>query len=150
MLKKFCIALMSVILMCCSMNLLVNAESYAAVEDYAIDSSVVGNEIQPCYNYANTVNAILNNSNGKAECKGVVTGYNGTTTKIKITMTLQKKKLLWWSKAEEWTTTVSDYKTTFAKTAAVSSGKYRVKVEAVVYSGSKSETITVYSSTVEF
>ncbi|MBO5020414.1 MAG: hypothetical protein J6D52_07100 [Clostridia bacterium] len=150
MLKKIFTVFMSVIFMCCSMNLLANAESYAALEDYIIDSSINGNEIQPYYSYTSSIKATLSDLNGKAVCTGNVTGYNGTTTKIKITMTLQKKTLLWWSEVEEWTTTVSSYKTTLEKTATVDSGKHRVKVEAIVYSGSDSETITVYSSTVEF
>ena len=114
--------------MCCSMNLLANAESYAALEDYIIDSSINGNEIQPYYSYTSSIKATLSDLNGKAVCTGNVTGYNGTTTKIKITMTLQKKTLLWWSEVEEWTTTVSSYKTTLEKTATVDSGKHRVKV----------------------
>lgn len=136
--------------MCCSMNLLANAESHTVLEDYIIDSSINGNEIQPYYSYTSSIKATLSDLSGKAVCTGSVTGYNGTTTKIKITMTLQKKTLLWWSEVEEWTTTVSSYKTTLEKTATVDSGKHRVKVEAIVYSGSNSETITVYSSTVEF
>ena len=136
--------------MCCSMSLLVNAESHTALEDYIINSSVNENEVQPYYSYTSSIKATLSKLNGKAVCAGSVTGYNGTTTKIKITMTLQKKTLLWWSEVNEWTTTVSGYKATLEKTATVNSGKHRVKVEAIVYSGSKSETITVYSSTYEF
>ena len=92
------------------------------------------------------VNINLTNSSGNAKCTTTVNGYAGTATKIKITMTLQKKTLFWWSKDTSWTTTVSDYYASLSKTASVGSGTYRVKAECVVYSGSASETITQYSS----
>ena len=56
--------------MCCSMNLLANAESYAALEDYIIDSSINGNEIQPYYSYTSSIKATLSDLNGKAVCTG--------------------------------------------------------------------------------
>ena len=150
MLKKFFTVFMGLMLICGSLNLLASANDYSSQEDHIADSFVGYSEIQPCYSYTSSIKATLNNSNGKALCAGSVTGYNGKTTKIKITMTLQKKTLLWWNEVENWSSTVNNYKSTLEKIATVGSGKHRVKVEAVVYSGSSSETITVYSSTYDF
>ena len=110
----------------------------------------IGNTAQPYYNYTSDVNVNLTNSSGNAKCTTTVNGYAGTATKIKITMTLQKKTLFWWSKDTSWTTTVSDYYASLSKTASVGSGTYRVKAECVVYSGSARETITHYSSELTF
>lgn len=145
MLKKI-VALTLCLILLCGTGLVANAES---VEDSTNSTSSIG-AIQPMYDYANLVSSTLSKSSGKALCNGQVIGYSGLTTKIKITLTLQKKTLLWWSTEEEWTTTVSSYQASLTKTQAVGSGKYRVKLAAVVYSGSNSENITVYSSTVEF
>ena len=150
MLKKILALIMCVVLMC-SMGLSANAQSSISLEDYIIEDPSNNSEIQPYYNYTYKVSASLGNSSGKALCGANVIGYNGTTTKIKITMTLQRKVLLLWSDVEEWTTTVSSYQATLSKTATVNSGKtYRVKVEAVVYCGSNSETVSCTSGTKEF
>jgi hypothetical protein len=83
-------------------------------------------------------------------CVGHVLGYNGTTTKIVLTMTLQKKTLLWWSKVQEWTVTANSYTTGISKTATVDSGTHRVKVEAKVYAGSNYENVDCTSKTYDF
>lgn len=103
-------------------------------------------EIRPFYNYTNDYLVSLNISNGNASCFSELWGINGRTTKIEITMTLQKKTLLWWSKVESWTTTVNGYYAALSKTKSVDSGTYRVKAEFKVYSGSDSETIKEYST----
>lgn len=136
MFKKFLALVMCLVLMCGTV-LIASAET-------------VDNQVQPRYNYTNIISATLANSSGKALCVGDVHGYNGTTTKIVLTMTLQKKTLFWWSKAEEWTITSNTYYAAISKTVAVSSGTYRVKVEATVYSGSNSETVDCTSKTYTF
>lgn len=139
MFKKI-LSVVMVVVLCCSLGLTVNAQSISTS-----DSSV-----QPRYSYTSSISTTLNSSNGNAVCGTIVEGYANTATKIKVTMTLQKKTLLWWSEAESWTTTVNDYYISFYKTASVKSGKYRVKSEIVVYSGSASESITKYSVEKEF
>ena len=136
MFKKILALVMCLVLMC-GTGLIANAET-------------TENQVQPRYSYTNTISATLSNSSGKALCIGNVNGYNGTTTKIVLTVTLQKKTLFWWSKVQEWTTTANTYYATISKTVAVGSGTHRVKVNAVVYSGSKSEEITMYSKTYDF
>ncbi len=139
MFKKI-LSVVMVIVLCCGFSLTANAQGISTN-----DSSV-----QPRYNYTASVSTTLTNTNGDATCGTTVKGYIGTTTKIKITMTLQKKTLLWWSEVETWTTTVNDYYLSLYKTTSVNSGKYRIKAEIVVYSGSASESITKYSSEKEF
>ena len=137
MLKRILAIVMCMVLMC-GMSIAVSAES-------------AENQVQPRYSYTNTIGATLANSSGKALCVGDVFGYNGTTTKIVLTMTLQKKTLLlFWSTEKEWTTTVNDVDAALSKTVAVDSGTYRVKVEAKVYSGSNYENVDCTSPTREF
>lgn len=137
MLKRILSLVMCLVLMC-GMGIVVSAES-------------AENQVQPRYSYTNTISATLRNSNGKALCVGDVNGYHGTTTKIVLTMTLQKKTLLlFWGTEKEWTTTVNDYAAALSKTVAVDSGTYRVKVKAKVYSGSNYENVDCTSPTREF
>lgn len=150
MFKKFLALVMCLVIMC-GMGISANAQSTSTADELIATVSESGeNQVQPCYDYTNIISASIRNSNGKAVCTGDVSGYSGITTKIVLTMTLQKKSLLWWSKVQEWTTTSTAYYATLVKTVAVDSGKYRVKVEAVVYSGSNSETVSCTSQTYEF
>ncbi len=136
MFKKI-LALVMCVVMLCGTGLIASAET-------------VENQVQPRYSYTRGISATLANSGGKALCIGDVNGYNGTTTKIVLTVTLQKKTLLWWSKVEEWTTTANTYYATISKTVAVDSGTHRVKVEAKVYAGSNYENVDCTSKTYTF
>lgn len=137
MFKKILALIMCVVLMC-GMTMAVSAESAES-------------QVQPRYTYTSTITATLRNSNGKALCLGDVEGYSDTTTKIVLTVTLQKRTLLlFWTTEKEWTTTVNDFYATISKTVAVDSGTYRVKVEAKVYSGSNYENVDCTSPTREF
>lgn len=151
MLKKFLALVMCIVIMC-SMGVVANAQGISSVnDDYALTVSESGeSQIQPRYDYTATISCSLNNSSGKAQCVGVVGGYSGTTTKIVIKMTLQKKTLFWWSKVQEWSSTTNAHTAAMSKTVSVDSGTYRVKLVATVYSGSKSEEIEMYSKTNEF
>ena len=136
MFKKILALVMCLVLMC-GTGLIANAET-------------TENQVQPRYSYTNIISATLANSGGKAVCAGDVTGYNGTTTKIVLTVTLQKKTLFWWSKVQEWSTTANTYYATISKTVAVDSGTHRVKVEAKVYAGSNYENVDCTSKTYTF
>ena len=101
-------------------------------------------DIQPLFDYTSSALTCLSISNGTACCTSELSGYK-TTDKIKITMTLQKKGLLWWNEVDTWTTTYYDSEAMMSKYCSVGSGKYRVKSVFVVYCGSDSETRTNYS-----
>ena len=142
MCKKLLALFLSVIMLC-SLSMVTSAETLAngGIEKPEFEEQ----EIQPFYNYTNDHSTSLSISSGKATCFSELLGNSSKATKIEITMTLQKKTLLWWSKVESWTTTVSGYYAALSKTASVGSGKYRVKAKFKVYGGSNSETITEYS-----
>ena len=139
MFKKI-LSVVLVVVLCLSLGLTANAQ----------DFSTSDSQIQPRYSYTSSISTTLMNASGTAKCSTSVVGYSGITTKIKITMTLQKKTLLWWSEVETWTVTANDYVASIAKSVSVNGGKHRVKADIVVYGGSASESITKYSSEKEF
>ena len=136
MLKKV-LALVMCLVLVCGTGLVASAET-------------VDRQSQPRYNYTNIISSTLINSDGKAKCCGIVEGYNGITTKIVLTVTLQKKTLLWWSDVQEWTITANDYFAAITKTVTVDSGTHRVKSVATVYSGTNRETVDCTSKTCTF
>lgn len=149
MLKRILSFLMAVIMLC-SVGIIANAETPENLEGEQVIAAQIGDgEVQPLYSYTSDVYVGLSVSNGTATCTTKVTGYSGTTTKIAIKMTLQKKALIWWTDQGPWSSTTNGYTATLSKKASVGSGTYRVKAEITVYSGTKSETITKYSQEVK-
>lgn len=106
-------------------------------------------EIQPCYEFTSDNKENLLISSDKAVCESKLTGYSGTTTKITIKMSLEKKVLWWWSEQTSWTATFNSYRGSLSKSYGVGGGTYRVKAVYTVYSGTQSETITGYSQEVK-
>ncbi len=100
--------------------------------------------VQPRYNYTSSTTVNISISSNTAHCTAQLIGYS-SVDKIKITMTLQKKTVLWWSEVDTWTTTYYNSYALMTKDCSVGSGKYRVKAEFTVYSGSNSEEITSHS-----
>jgi len=87
--------------------------------------------------------------NGSAICVGNLTGYQGTTTKVEITLTLQRK-LSTSSTWDDWYNhpmqTFNNYKGTASFTKTVEKGyQYRTKAFYKAYAGSNSESLTAYS-----
>lgn len=77
MIKKLCGVIMSiVVLLSCNM--------------ICFALSMEEPDIQPYYTYTDSVNTMLRISDGTATCVSVISGKTGTT-KVKITMTLEKK-----------------------------------------------------------
>ena len=146
--KKLIALILCVVLLCC-LSTVAYAENPVAIEPNVLMQSDSG--IMPCFEYTNTTATSLSiSSSGTATCSTSLNGYTGVTTKIVINMTLQKKTLLWWSEVDSWSKTINDSFGSLTKTASVGSGKYRVKVEFTVYSGSNSEEITTYSQEKEY
>ena len=113
--------------------------------------SVNASQIQPRYSYTTTYTTGIHiTDSGKATCTANVTGIT-STTKIEITMSLQKKVLFWWDDIETWTLTEYDLCAAIGGTVEnVSSGTYRTKAVYTVYCGSDSETITGYSQETKY
>jgi len=91
-------------------------------------------------------------SSGTATCTGSVTGYPGTTTKVEIYLYLQQYKNGAWSTVSggSWYQLFNSYKGTLQKTkSGLASGyQYRLKASYYAWSGSNSENVVAYSSTV--
>lgn len=108
-----------------------------------------GEELHPNYDNAINANATISVSNGTASLKGTLTGKPGVT-KIKCTLTLQKKDSGTWGNVESWSKEVNATSISFTKTRSISHGTYRTKAKFKVYKGGTSETITKYSSQVTY
>ena len=130
--KKRIFSLVLAVLMLFSFNMGARAESM----------------VQPRYSYTNSVDASISFRSGQLTCSGNIVGKKGTTTRIQYQLILQKKGVLKWNTVTTWSDSVSSYETTDTKHyGPVDSGKYRVKVEATVYAGTSSETVSATSST---
>ena len=104
--------------------------------------------VQPRYNYTVSVTPSLSITSSQAKCSVVITG-NTNVTRIKVKIILQEKGLLNWNNITTWTDEVNSNRlSTSYHYGPVDSGKYRVKVEATVYAGTSSESVSATSSTV--
>ncbi len=112
---------------------------------FASAATIEEPSVQPRWTYTNfTSSALAINTAGKAYCTSDIQAYDNVT-KIHIKTTLQKYTVLWWSKVEVWEATFYDVCGTISEYTYVDSGRYRVKSEFTVYSGSDTEEITTLS-----
>jgi hypothetical protein len=139
--KKFtaiCMAL--VLMMTCTMFAFATDP-----EESAEDVTEVLDELA----YTISATTSLSISGGLAYGGAIFTGYQGTTTKVIIKLTLQKKTLLiFWSDVAEGSKTTNSHSASYELTPrpSVESGKtYRIKAEYTAFSGSASESFTAYS-----
>lgn len=139
--KKRIISFLTVLVMVFCMS----AVTYAEVPTTGLEKPEFEEPgITPQYDYINSCIASLNISGGTAYCEVDIKGNH--VNKTTITITLQKKTLLWWSTEKEWTVTSYTINTNAIKTASVGSGTYRVKAEISVYGGTTTESTTIYSA----
>lgn len=93
-------------------------------------------------------------SGGQASCTGSIDGYKGTTTKVVITLYLERKlasSSTWTTYASSSPQTFNSYTGTYTMSKTVVKGyQYRVRAEYVAYAGSASEKLTGYSSVVAY
>lgn len=135
--KLISIVISLALIVCIPLNCFANSETQE------FDNS----EIAPCYLYTNTIASVLGISGTSASCTSTVTGTYGVVTKIQITKTLEKKNGSDWETKATWVDTFYSNSCSFSHTKNfLSSGTYRVKTVAKVYSGSKYETVTAYST----
>ena len=100
------------------------------------------------YQYTSRLGSNLTFSGKTATCNSTVYGFSNTTTKIVITQTLQRQSGSSWYSVASWSKTFNSWYGFYGNTkSSLSSGIYRLKTVAKVYSGSNYETITIYSST---
>ena len=106
--------------------------------------------VAPVYEYADDIISSLSINSGTAELRCSASGSSKVVTKISATMYLEKYNNGKWPVAGNWSKSKDGNILTFSKTASVTKGLYRVRTVFTVYSGSKSETITRYSSDVRY
>ena len=104
--------------------------------------------VSPYSLYTKTTSSDLSVSGSTATCESEAVGYSGTTTKIVMNQTLQKKSFFGsWNEVASWSEIDTGYHGYASNTkSSLSGGTYRLKTVFTVYAGSNSEEITVYST----
>lgn len=105
------------------------------------------NQISPMFTYISTARARLNiDSSGKATVETYVAG-NSAVTSAKATINLQQYKGGRWTTIKTWNESSNSRILDFSGTHYVPSGyEYRVQSNVTVYSGTRSESTTIISS----
>ena len=103
-----------------------------------VSTPVIGYKMQRTIGI--TVLPTLSIKNGTATVKATI--HPSGNCEYDLTITLQKKGLIFWGDEESWTVSGSSAKTV-SKTVSVSSGTYRVLVEGTVYDANGNEVDTV-------
>lgn len=146
--KKACSAILSLILVLC-----MGASGGVSVSA----TDVSARESEPPLlrlSYTHLTRTSLTISGGQATCTGYLLGYNGTTTKVVITLYLERKT----ASSSTWTVYASDPPQTFnsftgkytMKKTVTPGYQYRVRGVYTAYAGTKSETTTAYSAVVSY
>ena len=97
------------------------------------------------FTYINMAKSNMSLTGSTLQCRSTLNCYSNVT-KIEISSTLQKKVLFWWTTEQTWVLSYYGDQYTFINTTTIGSGTYRLKSDFVAYSGSNSESTTVYSS----
>lgn len=133
--------------LCCCMLCAGSIHAFAAEPSVSVPSTVKFS-ISPYMEYI--VQAKCNlyiDSNGIATVKSSVYGYQGTTTRVKISAKLQQYKSGRWITIKTFTADSDSHRTSLSETYNVTKGySYRVQATIKAYSGSSVETRTVTSS----
>ena len=123
------------------------AASFSVSADNELDTPI-DPEIVEEYQYTSSLTSTLSISNNTATCNSVVRGMSNLATKVVVTQTLQKKSGSTWTYVTSWSKTFNSWLAMYSNSkSSLSSGTYRLKTVAKVYSGNSYETITVYSRT---
>ena len=123
--------------------------SLFSVSAFALEVDAGVSEVMPCYEYVRKATASLDISGGTADASAKVMGYPGTTTRIYITMYLQRNEDGAWKTVKSWSGSSSSYSFELNKSAGVESGyTYRVRASCQVYAGTDCEYVTAYSAEV--
>ena len=158
MFRKKIVALLLVVGLLASFWVIANAESSERSEpngnNFVAERERVDDPVGPTrMAYISSYHvALLISGSGVATCTSSLTGYSGTTTKVTITIYLEKKGFLglYWSDVTSWSQTFNDYRGTLSKDYTVGKGTYRTRTVFTAYKGSASETVTAYSSQVKY
>lgn len=136
--RIFSLVISVVMLMCMFMT----ASAEYVQQNYAKEVA------SPYYLYTDSISSTLDIADKTATCKSTIWGIPGTTTKIVVTQYLQKREGSVWYNQYSWTKTCSTWYALFTNSvSSISSGAYRIKTVAKVYSGTDYETLTAFSKT---
>ena len=116
---------------------------------FAVSATVADGTIQPRFKYTSSATVNLSVSNNVAYCTAQLIG-NTNVDKIRITITLERRGVLFWNEVDTWTATYYDDDAIMSKTCSVNSGKYRLNADFTVYCGSDTEDISVTSPVKEY
>lgn len=101
-------------------------------------------------NYS-SASASISLSGSTAEVTGKIIGRAGKTTKTSVHLYLQQYKNGSWVNIDDWTSTGATVARQLSKTKTVTKGyKYRAKAVCMAYVGSDKETVTKYSSILNY
>ena len=128
MMKRIIVILLS-LLMAIGMGITAFADPE---EETPIDIGIIEE-----YQYTNSISSDMSISNNTASCKSVVRGFSGLATKIIITQTLQQSFDGYsWYYVDSWNKTFYSWYAIYTTSkSSLSSGTYRLKTVAKVYSG---------------
>ena len=107
-----------------------------------------GGIASPCYTYTDCLTTSFGVYDGEASCATTIYGIPGTTTKIVVTQILEKKNGKSWDEVKKWSDiTYNNWWCNCTNSYTVTeSGTYRLRTEAKVYCGSKSEDVDITST----
>jgi len=111
--------------------------------------------IMPLLDFINiTTTQLRIEPNGRVTMTGSILGYNGLTTRVSITLHLERRATIlnsWSTVASEPTRTLNSFTGAHQATRTITaSGQYRVRAVYRAYAGNRVETITAFSGTVRF
>ena len=142
--KKICGAVFLVLLLVMIMPMGVFANEVNSVE---------APSVSPRWSYTSSTSEILTiSSDGTARMTSVVTGYKGTTTKIKVIIDLQKYSGGSWKRVKTYMDVEDTWYALIEHTySGLDKGyTYRMKCTYTVYSGSNYDKFTLYSKQVTY
>ena len=121
---------------------------FATPRSLAADTLLHDDEIvSPCMEYISNTVCKIGISNGVATSTAIVSGNPLLTTKCQIILKLQQKTGSSWKTIQIWTDSKTGSYMTLSKTKTVTKGKtYRATATFTVWSGTKTESKTVYSA----
>ena len=108
-------------------------------------------DIEPMAENYSSASASISFSGSTAEVTGKIIGRAGKTTKTSIHLYLQQYKNGSWVNVDDWTSSGDTVARQLSKKKTVTKGyKYRAKAVCAAYVGSNKETVTKYSSAVNY
>ena len=104
-------------------------------------------EINPYATYIRSKTCVLSISAGTATVQASVGRQSGVTDHCKVVAYLQEKSGSTWKTVSTWTDESDGLRASVSKSKSVTAGKtYRAKAVVTAWSGSDSESATIYSS----